>query len=217
MASIPHILTINGGSSSIKFALYEQTPTLTRGLHGKIDRIDLSGTKLTLSNSNRHPSAEQTITASDHAGAIQVLIQRLKEEKIGGSITAIGHRVVHGMQHTEPERVTDDLLAELDRLVPCAPEHLPSEIEPIKVFRQQHPHLPQVVCFDTAFGRTMPRVAKLLPIPSRLDAKRFQRWGFHGPSLASNWIRTEMRRARRSFRLTVVESRCVSLAPMKNS
>jgi acetate kinase len=86
------------------------------------------------------------------------------------------------MKHTEPELVTPELLAELHRISPYDPDHLPREIELIEAFRQRHPKLPQLACFDTAFHQTMPRVAKLLPIPRRFDAKGIQRYGFHGLS-----------------------------------
>jgi len=88
------------------------------------------------------------------------------------------------MKHTEPEIVTKKLLDELYRISPNDPDHLPREIELIETFRQRHPKLPQVACFDTAFHQTMPRVAKLLPIPRRFDAKGIQRYGFHGLSYA---------------------------------
>ena len=104
----------------------------------------------------------------------------------------ISHRVKGGRTsggprhetHLEPELVTPELLAELHRISPYDPDHLPSEIELIETFRQRHPKLPQVACFDTAFHQTMPRVAKLLPIPRRYDAKGIQRYGFHGLSYA---------------------------------
>jgi acetate kinase len=88
------------------------------------------------------------------------------------------------MTHTAPEVVTQELLDELHRLRPYDPDHLPREIELIETFRQRHPKLPQVACFDTAFHQTMPRVAKLLPIPRRFDARGIQRYGFHGLSYA---------------------------------
>jgi acetate kinase len=88
------------------------------------------------------------------------------------------------MKHSEPERVTPKLLAELHRIRPYDPDHLPREIELIEAFRKRHPKLPQVACFDTAFHRNMPRVAKLLPIPRRYEAKGVQRYGFHGLSYA---------------------------------
>jgi acetate kinase len=86
------------------------------------------------------------------------------------------------MTHTEPERVTPELLDELRRITPYDPEHLPLEIELMEAFRQRHPALPQVACFDTAFHRTMPRVASLLPIPRRYEAAGVRRYGFHGLS-----------------------------------
>ncbi len=178
------ILTINGGSSSIKFALYQDGEPLERGLYGKIDRIGLSGTNLRLgeTSANRHDSLK--LPASDHKSAATFLMDWLQEQNHFESIRAVGHRVVHGMQHTAPELVTRELLDDLHRISPVDPDHLPSEIELIETFRQRHPKLPQVACFDTAFHRTMPRVAKLLPIPRRYDAKGVQRYGFHGLSYA---------------------------------
>ena len=76
------------------------------------------------------------------------------------SVKAVGHRVVHGMKHCEPEVITPKLLEELHRITPYDPDHLPREIGLIEAIRQRHPALPQVACFDTAFHRTMPRVAK---------------------------------------------------------
>jgi acetate kinase len=86
------------------------------------------------------------------------------------------------MAHSEPEQVTPELIQELRRLMPYDPEHLPVEIELIEQFRRRHPGLLQTVCFDTAFHAGMPRVAKLLPIPRRYDAKGIRRYGFHGLS-----------------------------------
>jgi acetate kinase len=180
----PCILTINGGSSSIKFALYHVDDPLKQGLYGKVDRIGLSGTNLTFHDPTRNQQDSRSIAAADHKSAANFLIDWLEEQNSFESVRAVGHRVVHGMQHTAPELVTQELLDELHRLRPYDPDHLPREIELIEVFRQRHPKLPQVACFDTAFHRTMPRVAKLLPIPRRYDAKGVQRYGFHGLSYA---------------------------------
>jgi acetate kinase len=86
------------------------------------------------------------------------------------------------MQHSNPERISATLLAELKRITPYDPEHLPREIELIETLGRRHPQLPQVACFDTAFHRSMPRVATILPIPRRYEAKGVQRYGFHGLS-----------------------------------
>ena len=178
------ILTINGGSSSIKFALYRTDELLKRWLYGKVDRIGLPGTNLTFIDLTQNQQDSRGIKASDHRSAADVLIGWL-EERIGfASLKAVGHRVVHGMTHSEPEQVTPELIDELHRITPYDPDHLPREIELIEAFRQRHPKLPQLACFDTAFHRTMPRVAQILPIPRRFEAMGVQRYGFHGLSYA---------------------------------
>ena len=188
------ILTINGGSSSIKFALYQVAEPLRRGLCGTIDRIGLSGTNLTFSAPSGKGRVSQKMAASDHRSAANILIAWLAKQDGFASVGALGHRVVHGMKHIQPEIVTQDLLDELHRLRPYDPDHLPREIELIEAFRQRHPKLPQVTCFDTAFHQTMPRVARLLPIPRRFDAKGVQRYGFHGLSYA--YLMEELARLR---------------------
>jgi acetate kinase len=178
------VLAINAGSSSIRFALYARAEPLRRRLRGKIDRIGLPGTMLTVDASTGARAQSRAIEARDHRGAASALIDWLEEANLVSAIKAVGHRVVHGMKHSEPERVTPKLLAELRRITPYAPEHLPREIGLIDAFRRRHPKLPQVACFDTAFHRTMPRVARLLPIPCRYTAKGVERYGFHGLSYA---------------------------------
>ena len=180
----PQILTLNGGSSSIKFALYAGIQPLKRGLYGTVDRIGLSGTNLAFHEVDGKPPANRPLAAANHKSAVNALLDWLETQPDFASVSAVGHRVVHGMKHTEPEIITPELLAELHRISPYDPDHLPREIELIEAFGQRHPKLPQVACFDTAFHQTMPRVAKLLPIPRRFDAKGIQRYGFHGLSFA---------------------------------
>jgi len=106
------------------------------------------------------------------------------EQPLFRDVRAIGHRVVHGMAHSQPERVTPKLLAELRRIMPYDPEHLRRERGLMEAFRKRHPKLPQVACFDTAFHQTMPQVARLLPIPRRYESEGVVRYGFHGLSYA---------------------------------
>jgi acetate kinase len=180
----PQILAINAGSSSIRFVLYGAGATLERGLNGMIDRIGLSGTTLTFHDPTSNQHDGRSLVARDHASAAQFLIGWLEEQNRLESLRAVGHRVVHGMTHTAPESVTQDLLDELHRIIPYDPEHLPREIELIVALRQRLPQLPQLACFDTAFHQHMPRVATLLPIPRRYEAKGLRRYGFHGLSYA---------------------------------
>jgi acetate kinase len=178
----PSVLAINGGSSSIKFALYQTGEPLKRRLYGKVDRIGLSGTNLTFHDRDGKPQASRSLAAADHKSAANFLIDWLEAQNAFPSVQAVGHRVVHGMTHSEPEQVTPELIGELHRITPYDPDHLPGEIELIEAFRERHPNLPQVACFDTAFHRTMPRVARMLPIPRRYEAKGVHRYGFHGLS-----------------------------------
>ena len=176
------LLTINGGSSSIRFALYEEGEPLRLLLNGKVDRVGLSGTNLSFKDSTGLSQDSRIIDPARHPSAVAFLLDWLETQQVFASIKAVGHRVVHGMTHSAPERVTQELLDELRRIAPCDPEHLALEVELIEAFRQRHPRLPQVACFDTAFHHTMPRVASLLPIPRRYEAAGVRRYGFHGLS-----------------------------------
>jgi acetate kinase len=191
-SGVPSVLSINGGSSSIRFAVYEVGETPRRRLDGKVERIGASGTELIVNNAVGTPQAPWRLAAADHRMAVDALLNWLEAQPVFASVKAVGHRVVHGMKHSEPERVTSKLLAELHRITPYDPEHLPREIGLIEAFRGRHPTLPQVACFDTAFHRTMPRVAKLLPIPRRYGARGVERYGFHGLSYA--YLMEELRR-----------------------
>ena len=176
------VLTINGGSSSIKFALFRSGERLERWFDGKIDRIGQPDATLTFHDADRHRHGECGMDQSDHKSVADHLIDWLEGHVSFDSIGAVGHRVVHGMHYSEPMLVTQELLDELHRICPYDPDHLPQEIGLIEAFRKRHTQLPQVACFDTAFHSTMPRVARLLPIPRRFDAHGIQRYGFHGLS-----------------------------------
>jgi acetate kinase len=178
------VLALNGGSSSIKFTSYSVGLRLTRGLHGSIDRIGMPGTCLSIEGQDGKGPERSAVAASDHRSAAETLIDWLGKKGALDSVAAVGHRVVHGMHHVQPELIGQALLDELHRICPYDPDHLPREIELIEAFRRMHPKVPQVACFDTAFHQEMPRVAKLLPLPRRYDAMGVQRYGFHGLSYA---------------------------------
>ena len=182
--AVRSILTINAGSSSIRMAVYAIATPLRRLLTAKIDRIGLSGTTLSVTDSAGAPRRARRVPAAEHRTATGLLLDWLAGQPVFASVTAAGHRVVHGMTHSEPERVTPRLLAQLRRITPYDPEHLTREIGIIEAVRRRHPALPQVACFDTAFHRTMPPVATRLPLPRRYAAKGLVRYGFHGLSYA---------------------------------
>src|SRR5208283_5760550 len=120
------IMTINGGSSSIKFALYEIDEPPKRLLHGKIDRIGLKDSTLTFNDENRNRKDILKIEASNHQSAVGFLIDWLEQQSNFSSVKAVGHRVVHGMEHTQPEYITQELLNELNRISPYDMDHLPA-------------------------------------------------------------------------------------------
>ena len=177
------VLTINGGSSSIKFAMFEAGGALRRILGGELERIGTPQSSLGVKGSNPKDNFSRPVTAANHTAAVDALMGWIGEHSGRDALAAVGHRVVHGgPNYSEPRQVTTEMVEELQRLSPFDPEHLPLEIELIEAFRQHHPRLPQVACFDTAFHRTMPRVATLLPIPRRYEAAGVRRYGFHGLS-----------------------------------
>lgn len=182
-ASQAYVLAINGGSSSIKFALYRVGAKPIPTLSGKLDRVGKPGTLLTFDDLARGVEGGR-VAPDPGAPALGFLIGWLEQRIDFTAVRAIGHRIVHGMQHIEPEWVTPQLLRHLQGISPLDQDHLPRAIELMRELQRRHPSLPQLACFDTAFHRTMPRVAQLLPIPRRFDAAGIRRYGFHGLSYA---------------------------------
>ena len=178
----PSVLTINGGSSSIRFALFEAGAGASLLLKGKVDRIGLKGTTLTATMPGRPRASALRFAAPDHRTAAAKMLEWIQDQQVASSIAAVGHRIVHGMRRKAPQPVTPRLLGELRGAIAFAPDHLPIEIELIEACRRLLPAIPQVACFDTAFHRGMPAVAKLLPIPRRFTAGGVERYGFHGLS-----------------------------------
>jgi len=181
----PRILAINGGSSSIKFALFEVGDSLRRILKGGIERIGSPEAALRVTGANHADNVSRAVTAPDHTAAADVLMDWIEERRGRDTVTAVGHRVVHGgPTYYKPQRLTAEMVEELRRLSPFDPDHLPEEIRLTEAFHRRFPDLPQVACFDTAFHHDLPRVARLLPIPRRYEAQGVRRYGFHGLSYA---------------------------------
>ena len=179
----PHILTVNGGSSSIKFALFEAGNPLRRILGGEIERIGMPAATLKMKGLTPADNFTHSVSAPDYTAAVGALIDGIEERGGRDAFAAVGHRMVHGgPKFNEPQRVTAEMIEELRKLSPFDPEHLPEEILLIETFHRRFPDLPQVACFDTAFHHDLPRVAKLLPIPRRYEAQGVRRYGFHGLS-----------------------------------
>jgi acetate kinase len=187
-----NILAVNGGSSSIKFTLYALDGSLSPRLAGKIERIGLPDAGLTFKDSANHQEGHLPVQAGGVKEAADFLLDFLQKREGAAPLLAIGHRIVHGLGHREPVIIDEALLAELATISGYDPDHLPGEIELIRLFGRHDPGLPQVACFDTAFHATLPRVAKLLPLPRRYDQAGLQRYGFHG--LSYSYILEELTR-----------------------
>ena len=181
----PSLLTVNGGSSSIKFALFEVDSLPRRILEGRIEGIGLREGSLKVKGSNPSDNFDKRIAAPDRTAAVNLLMDWVNARIESGILSCVGHRVVHGgPRYWEPQRITPDMIKELQQLSPFDPEHLPEEILLTEAFHHRFPELPQVACFDTAFHHDLPRVACQLPLPRRYEAKGVRRYGFHGLSCA---------------------------------
>jgi len=179
----PRVLTINGGSSSIKFALFEAGDPLRRILEGSIERIGLPEATMRVKGLTQADDFSRTVAAPDHTVAVGALMDWIEERLGRVALAAVGHRVVHGgPKYSDPQLITKEMVEELRQLKPFDPEHLPEEILLTEAFHRRFPDLPQVACFDTAFHHDLPRVARLLPIPRRYEAQGVRRYGFHGLS-----------------------------------
>jgi acetate kinase len=167
------VLTINAGSSSLKVGVFALDGSETLLASHEIERIG-SG------------------TVADHAAALDVILGRIEHQVasrpemprgLGGAFAVVAHRVVYGgSRYSAPQLVDRDLLDELRRLVPIDPNHLPQALSLIDRVAQRDPHVPQIACFDTAFHRSLPRVAQMYALPPRFWDAGVRRYGFHGLS-----------------------------------
>lgn len=182
-----YILTVNAGSSSIKLALFAANDATQRMLEAAVENIGQSSAKLVTSDDIK------PVAADNHSDAGKLLMEWLTAQVAATSITAVGHRIVHGgPNYHETLTATDEVLADLRKLAAFDPEHLPVELELVTVFWEVLPQAEQVLCFDTAFHHDLPARARLLPIPRHFQAKGLRRYGFHGLSYA--YILEELRR-----------------------
>jgi len=185
------VLTINGGSSTLKFAVFEwngdapgSAPS-PRAVSGSIDRIGEAGSRLRATGPWLGGPVEEDVQAPDARAAAEGMIEWLDGRGGLAGIAAVGHRVVHGGErHAASERVTPALIDELRALSPLDPDHMPGGIALLEAVGRRLPEVPQVACFDTAFHHGMPEVARRLPIPRRYEAMGLRRYGFHGLSYA---------------------------------
>jgi acetate kinase len=177
------ILTINSGSSSLKFSLYRLGPGEDLVLAGQLDRIGVRGGHFQAREARGRVLIDRKLELPDHRAALAALVDWLKGQEPGQSVQAVGHRLVHGgPAYLKPVIITPPVLNDLRQLIPLAPDHLPHEIQAIETLSQIFSRLPQIACFDTAFHRQMPEVAQRVALPREYAEKGIMRYGFHGLS-----------------------------------
>jgi acetate kinase len=181
-----HVLVLNAGSSSLKFAVYDDggASDWTLASRGQVEGIG-GAAALSVRDAEGKQLAEEALgpRAGDGRAALEVVIEWLRKTHAGAQLIGVGHRVVHGgPRHAGPARVTPELIADLRKLVPLAPLHQPHNLAAIETVAAQAPEVPQVACFDTSFHRGQPAVAELIPLPRELRETGLQRYGFHGLS-----------------------------------
>lgn len=182
------VLVLNSGSSSVKYQLLDMRDR-SRLAAGLVERIGEQTSRLKHTCLTTGDTREQTGPIADHDAALKAVAEELGRDGLGldsPDLAAIGHRVVHGgMFFTEPTVVDDQVLTEIERLIPVAPLHNPANLTGIRTARALRPDLPQVAVFDTAFHTTMPEAAARYAIdPKIADRHRIRRYGFHGTSHA---------------------------------
>ncbi len=177
------VLTINAGSSSIRFAVYRAGATPERLLAGSIDAMGSKHPTLSISEPDGAMRGIRRLPACDRRAMIRLLLDWIEAQRAYAGVTAVGHRIVCGTNHTEPTPITARLLKEFRRLASYDADHLPLQLALIDEVARRRPDVRQVACFDSTFHRTMPRVATLIPIPRRYSVG-VERYGFHGLSYA---------------------------------
>jgi len=184
------VLVLNSGSSSVKYQLLDMRDS-SRLAVGLVERIGEVTSRLvhTPPENDGTGRRERSGPIADHEAALKAVADELALDGLGldsPELAAIGHRVVHGgLRFSAPTVVTDEVLAEIERLVPVAPLHNPANVTGIRTARALRPDLPQVAVFDTAFHTTIPEAAARYAIDiATADAHRIRRYGFHGTSHA---------------------------------
>jgi acetate kinase len=194
------ILTLNRGSATLKAALYDVNPAVQPALSIKVDRIDSpdaqliikdkSGAVLFDSSQEKFDSSQRK---SDSQGALQTVFDWLESHGFLANLLAAGHRLVHGgTQFQQPTCLTPEVVVDLEKLTPIDPDHLPAALAVIRFISQRLPNLSQIGCFDTAFHRDLPKVARMYALPRRYFDDGVMRFGFHG--LSYEYILSELRK-----------------------
>ncbi|MEK6703549.1 MAG: acetate/propionate family kinase [Planctomycetota bacterium] len=182
----PVVITVNGGSSSVKFSMATVAQPASPVLSGVLDRIGGAGGSLRVREGRGEWGQPEPVAVGAFKDATRLIVDVLKSRLGAREVLGIGHRIVHGgVKSHDHQLVTPELMDALDGARVLDPAHLPREIELIEGFGRAFPGASQVACFDTAFHRELPRAAQLLAIPRRFFRAGVRRVGFHGLSYTS--------------------------------
>ena len=185
-----HILTLNSGSSSLKFALYplagaDSLDTLSPRYRGKFSGLNGGKPRLTLKDGEGNPvdvdmgELPERLELPDATARLLRWLDDLPDL----ALAVVGHRVVHGGRaYHRPVLLTPEIIDALSDLESLAPLHQPFCLAPVAPLAERYPELPQVACFDTAFHADQPEVARQFALPRELTARGLIRYGFHGLS-----------------------------------
>lgn len=187
------ILTLNAGSSSVKFAVYTHEPEPRCRLSGQVEGIG-EAPVLSVEATAGGNAIERGLDPSqilDPTAALCEIFAVLAEQTAGENVSAVGHRVVHGgVDHTSPVIIDEAIFGSLEKLSPFAPLHQPHNLAGVRAAQKAYPDIPQIACFDTAFHRSHPWVNDTFALPRDLYDKGVRRYGFHG--LSYEYICREM-------------------------
>ena len=177
------VLTMNRGSSTLKSALYEAGGSEELLLSIIVDQSGISGSRLKVEDRNGTTLLNSLVDSEQPNAALETMFAWLDQRGFLSQIGAVGHRLVHGgSKYAEPQRITPQFLSDVEQLVPLDPDHMPAAIRGIKFIAEKLPDLPQVACFDTAFHRSLPKVARMYALPRAFYDQGIVRYGFHGLS-----------------------------------
>ncbi|HEX4002553.1 MAG TPA: acetate/propionate family kinase [Candidatus Acidoferrales bacterium] len=186
------ILTINRGSGTLKAALYQATtsPALLASI--KVDRAGTPEARIKITDASEKSLLDSKIQQAGANSDLTTLLKWLEQTGQAAHLVGIGHRLVHGgPRFTESQRITLEVLAELEKIAPLDPDHTPQAIQNIRFFSDHLPHTPQIGCFDTAFHATLPKVARVYALPRKFYDEGIRRYGFHG--LSCEYILQQLR------------------------
>jgi acetate kinase len=177
------ILTINRGSGTLKASLYQASDPPALVVSIKVDRAGTREARIKITDTHEKALLDSAVEDSAANSDLDAILKWLSANGYASRLAGIGHRLVHGgPRYTESQRITPEVIAELERIAPLDPDHTPQAIQNIRFFTDRLPQTPQIGCFDTAFHACLPKVARMYALPRKMYDEGIRRYGFHGLS-----------------------------------